>query len=103
MDTNPLFTLALGLASPWRVTETIFDADQRLLDLRLAYADSAHFPCPSCGVADCPVYDADEKQWRHLDFFVSVQPSELAHHSFVIDASVWRHYVRHHPIITYDA
>lgn len=69
MDTNPLFTLALGLTSPWRVTETIFDADQRRLDLRLAYADSAHFPCPSCGVADCPVYDADEKQWRHLDFF----------------------------------
>ena len=69
MDTNPLFTLALGLASPWRVTETIFDADQRRLDLRLAYADSAHFPCPSCGVADCPVYDADEKQWRHMDFF----------------------------------
>lgn len=69
MDTNPLFTLALGLASPWRVAETRFDAAQRRLDLRLAYADSAHFPCPSCGAGDCPVYDADEKQWRHLDFF----------------------------------
>jgi transposase len=69
MDTNPLFTLALGLTSPWRVSETIFDADQRRLDLRLAYADSTHFPCPSCGVADCSVYDADERRWRQLAFF----------------------------------
>jgi transposase len=69
MDTDPLFTIALDLTSPWRMTETSFDVDHRLLDLRLAYADYAHFPCPSCGASDCPAYDADEKQWRHLDFF----------------------------------
>src|SRR4051812_12884846 len=69
MDSNPLFTLALGLVSPWRVTETRFDPAERRLDLRVGYADSAHFPCPSCQAADCPVHDADEKRWRHLDFF----------------------------------
>lgn len=69
MDTNPLFTQALGLVPPWRVVETTFEADDRRLDLRVAYADSAKFPCPSCGKTGCPVYDADEKRWRHLDFF----------------------------------
>jgi transposase len=69
MDTNPLFTLALGLSAPWRVVETRFDEEQKRLDLRLAYATGAHFACPGCAAANCPVYDAEEKQWRHLDFF----------------------------------
>jgi transposase len=69
MDTNPLFTQALGLVPPWHVVETKFMAEARQLDLRIAYADSSKFPCPACGKAGCPVYDADEKRWRHLDFF----------------------------------
>lgn len=69
MDTNPLFTMALGLVEPWRVVETRFDAAEKRLDLRLAYADSARFACPGCGGANCAVYDAEDKQWRHLDFF----------------------------------
>lgn len=69
MDTNPLFTMALGLTPPWCVTETRFDAEAQRLDLRIAYSDSAKFPCPTCKAANCPVYDADEKRWRHMDFF----------------------------------
>jgi transposase len=69
MDTNPLFTVALGLKPPWQVIETRFDAEQKRLDLTLGYTDSARFPCPSCSAANCPVYDAEDKQWRHLDFF----------------------------------
>lgn len=69
MDTNPLFTLALGLVPPWQVVDTRFDQERQQLDLRLAYADSARFPCPECGKAGCPVHDADERKWRHMDFF----------------------------------
>jgi len=69
MDTNPLFTLALGLAEPWHVCETRFNPDNGRLDLRLAYKDSAHFSCPCCAARDCPVYDCLEREWRHLDFF----------------------------------
>lgn len=69
MDSNPLFTIALGLVSPWRVIETRFEPSERRLDLRVGYADSSHFPCPACRAKDCPVYDAEEKRWRHLDFF----------------------------------
>jgi transposase len=75
MDTNPLFTMALGLVPPWKVTETRLDPAQQRLDLRIGYTDSAHFPCPSCGAADCRVYDAEEKRWRHMDFF--------QHHAFI--------------------
>lgn len=69
MDTNPLFTMALGLAEPWFVTETSFDPEEQRLDLRISYRDSAHFPCPCCQARDCPVHDVSEKRWRHMDFF----------------------------------
>ena len=69
MNTNPLFTLALGLAEPWEVTETIFSAESQRLDLRVAYRDSSHFSCPCCSTPDCPVHDCIEKRWRHLNFF----------------------------------
>lgn len=75
MDTNPLFTMALGLTPPWEVTETRFDTQEQRLDLRLSYRDSARFPCPACGAAGCPVYDTEEKRWRHMDFF--------QHHAFI--------------------
>jgi len=67
MDTNPLFTMALGLTEPWEVVETKFDGKQ--LNLRIAYRDSSHFDCPCCGASHCPVHDAKEKRWRHMDFF----------------------------------
>ena len=31
MDTNPLFTIALGLGSPWEVQRTEFDPAKRVL------------------------------------------------------------------------
>jgi transposase len=69
MDTNPLFTVALGLVEPWEVQRTQFDPDQRVLRLRVDFAVGARFSCPECGSASCPVHDTVEKEWRHLDFF----------------------------------
>ena len=33
MDTNPLFTAALGLVSPWTVIRSDFQPDERRLEL----------------------------------------------------------------------
>lgn len=69
MDTNPLFTIALGLVSPWQVQGTEFDAAQRVLRLRVDFKAGSKFSCPECGKFECAVHDTVEKEWRHLDFF----------------------------------
>jgi len=69
VDTNPLFTLALGLARPWQVIRTAFDAQQGRLDLGIDFERGHTFACPSCTESACPVHDTVEKTWQHLDFF----------------------------------
>jgi transposase len=66
-----LFTAALGLTGPWRVTRTEFDAEETRLDLYLDFDRGARFPCPAtgCGHGECAVHDTADKTWRHLDFF----------------------------------
>jgi transposase len=64
-----LFQQALGLAAPWRVVESSFDARQRRLELRLDFERGATFACPECAAAGCKVKDTETKTWRHLDFF----------------------------------
>jgi transposase len=64
-----LFTAALGLSAPWRVTRTEFDGAQ--LDLYLDFSRGARFACPAkdCAQGACPVHDTADKTWRHMDFF----------------------------------
>ncbi|HKR52292.1 MAG TPA: transposase family protein [Pseudonocardiaceae bacterium] len=71
MDELGLFTAALGLCGPWRVTRTEFDAEATQLDLYLGCDRGARFGCPAkdCAHGGCPVHDTVEKTWRHLDFF----------------------------------
>lgn len=64
-----LFTLALGLQAPWNVTSTNFDQDAGRLDIHIDFSRGSRFVCPECAEADCPVHDAEDKQWRHMDFF----------------------------------
>ena len=68
MDANALFTLALGLSSPWEVKELVFTAESRRLDIRIDFPRGSSFPCPECGEPS-KVHDTEEKSWRHLDFF----------------------------------
>jgi transposase len=58
----------LGLVPPWMVDEVQFTAEEKRLDLHVNFPRGSRFPCPVCG-QDCPVYDTQEKVWRHLDFF----------------------------------
>jgi transposase len=64
-----LFTAALGLSAPWRVTRTGFDGTQ--LDLWLDFPRGSRFPCPAkdCAQDACALHDTADKTWRHMDFF----------------------------------
>jgi transposase len=64
-----LFTAALGLSAPWRVTRTEFDGTQ--LDLWLDFPRGSRFPCPAkdCPEGECALHDTVDKTWRHMDFF----------------------------------
>ncbi len=66
-EIDDLFQAALGLAKPWQVTRTEFDATARRLDLYLDFPKGARFPCPEDDQRACPVHDTEPKTWRHLD------------------------------------
>jgi transposase len=63
------FQAALGLKEPWFVAGSRFEAAAKRLDIDIAFDRQALFACPSCGAADCPVYDARPLTWRHLNFW----------------------------------
>jgi transposase len=69
MEELGLFTAALGLSAPWRVTRTEFDGER--LDLYLDFPRGARFACPAkdCAQGACVVHDTTDKTWRHMDFF----------------------------------
>src|SRR5674536_398891 len=66
-----LFKMALGLEDPWKVTRTDFNPEGGRLDLYLDFHRGARFsgPVDGCGQKACPVRDAEDRQWRHLDVF----------------------------------
>ena len=68
MDTNTLFTMALGLQAPWEVKDLRFNEEDKRLDIAIDFTRGANFPCPECG-QPAKVHDTEEKTWRHLDFF----------------------------------
>jgi transposase len=68
-EIDDLFQAALGLAEPWQVVRSEFDATARRLDLYLDFPKGARFACPEGDQPACPVHDSEPKTWRHLDFF----------------------------------
>jgi transposase len=68
MDTNMLFTMALGLQAPWEVVDLQFKEEAHRLDILIDFKRGADFPCPVCG-QPCKVHDTVEKTWRHMNFF----------------------------------
>jgi transposase len=69
MKDTDIFELALGLSSPWKVKETIFDAESKRLDIVLNFARGSTFSCPDCEETGLKAHDTIEKTWRHLNFF----------------------------------
>jgi transposase len=68
MDANLLFTSALGLQSPWQVTDIRFEPEQGEIHFDLACAVK-RLDCPACAAADQPLHDRVQKTWQHLHFF----------------------------------
>ncbi|TXL16624.1 ISL3 family transposase, partial [Methylococcaceae bacterium HT3] len=71
MNNESLFSMALGLQSPWKVEEIIFSNDnileQNELHLQIGFESGGRFADES-GVL-CPVHDTVDRQWQHLSFF----------------------------------
>ena len=66
--TDKLFEAALGIAAPWYVAATDFDAQARTLTIRVDFKAGSRFAVP--GVAgEHPVHDTVSKRYRHLNFF----------------------------------
>ena len=61
MRDTDLFQMALGLTPPWQVESCEFAAEQKRLDIRLAFPRGSVFGCPQCGQADLKAYDTTEK------------------------------------------
>ena len=74
MDTTSLFTAALQLPDPWRVSGVEFRDEEdgrRELHIAIGFAAGSAVPLPGTGVrrGRVSVHDARERVWRHLNFF----------------------------------
>lgn len=68
MNPESLFSVALGIISPWEVEGVSFSKENKRLDIKIGFHRGATFACPVCGTV-APVHDTSEKSWRHLNFF----------------------------------
>lgn len=63
-----LFTLALGLQSPWQVNSVDFKPEEGAIHFAVV-CTGAHQTCPACGALSQPVHDRKARTWQHLNFF----------------------------------
>jgi len=69
LDSESLFTAALGLIPPWQVLDIQFDLEKGRIDFKVGFSSGAKFSCPECGEAEQGVHDTRARTWRHLNFF----------------------------------
>lgn len=69
MNSESLFTAALGLAPPWEVQDIQFDPKAGRIDFKVGFSSGAKFPCPNCESQEQGVHDTRNRTWRHLNFF----------------------------------
>ena len=67
-DNIGLFTAALGLQAPWKVSKVVFDHAEGRLDMYISRERGSKHPCPRCET-ECKVHDTQPRTWRHLNFF----------------------------------
>ena len=70
MNSTTLFSMALGLQTPWEVKDISFNTDeskQKELHLQIGFSVGSRFP-DATGAA-CPVHDTVSREWQHLNFF----------------------------------
>lgn len=69
LDYKYLFTMALGLEEPWKITNIEFVLEDKELDIHLDFTPGARFICPPCISKEAPAFSTSTKSWRHLNFF----------------------------------
>lgn len=69
MEDRELFGLALGLQKPWFIDRVTLDVEGRELSLWIDFERGGEFVCSDCASIGSKAYDAEERSWRHLDFF----------------------------------
>lgn len=70
MNSKELFSLAIGLQSPWKLNDVDFTVEdgQKILRIDIGFEKGARFVDPQ-GDGPCLVHDTVERRWRHLNFF----------------------------------
>ena len=63
-----LFTAALGLSAPWRVTDIRFAPEAGEIHFDIG-CESLRLSCPVCGATDQSIHDRRDHTWQHLHFF----------------------------------
>ena len=71
MDMEVLFSQALGIEAPWKITRVEFDSEAKRLDIHVDFERGATFDWSDehGKVVGYKAYDTVEKIWRHLNFF----------------------------------
>ena len=62
-----LFTRALKLEPPWKITKIDFDEKAGAIKIYIDFPKGSIFRCPVCD-KEVKAYDTTEKEWRHLNF-----------------------------------
>ena len=68
MTEQQLFAAALGLQSPWYVSNLNFSLAAKKLDIEIDFKQGSDFSCPTCDKSAKP-YDTKKQSWRHMNFF----------------------------------
>jgi len=63
-----LFETALGIGAPWFVAAADFNAQARVLTIRVDFTPGTQFAVPGLA-GEHPVHDTVSKRYRHLNFF----------------------------------
>lgn len=68
MDELPIFTAALEIKAPWFIERVHFEFEEgkRKLYIKVAHTRRTKFRYDG---NDCPVYDHQDRSWKHLNFF----------------------------------
>jgi len=72
MNTNLLFSEALGLKAPWKIERIEFNGEKRRLDIHIGFERGSLFFYKDPDTqkeGEYKLHDSQEKTWRHLNFF----------------------------------
>jgi hypothetical protein len=89
MNSEILFSMALGLQASWQVKDVTFSTDDKFRcepHLYIGFAPGSRFPDEAN--ESCPGHDTVQRQWQHLSFF---EHTCYLHCAALLNKSDFRH------------